>query len=175
MKKETAKPRSIMRKFRRRRSASPSDPAAFDDPIKLQEALLKRLRSIYYAYEVYRLDGYKKKLQEPDLNFIFGTEFKWDSKEQRHLARTVSEPSITQLVELGFVRSDELPAEGEPAKGKKPEVQNHLFYEVMIEQGFDPGASWGSMDTMHFDFVKGYRALVGRGSFGPKLGFQPKN
>ena len=80
---------------------------------------------------------------------VFGTgELKgnaWQSK------RDVSDPSVMQLIEHGFVRND-----------KAPDANGTMFNAdtvgTLARFGFAPGSNFG--DTQHFDFVEGERAVI---------------
>jgi hypothetical protein len=66
---------------------------------------------------------------------------------------------VLQLLELGFIRDDPMPAapaggsagaagQAQPARpARRVDIFNKDFIRVMIEFGFDPGASWSAVDT----------------------------
>ena len=79
--------------------------------------------------------------------------------------REVSQPPIIQYLETGFARNDEM---GAPDARQDAEVFNGEFVAGMMRFGWYPGAAWGAADTMHFDFLDGFDAIVGTAkSFGP--------
>ncbi len=88
-----------------------------------------------------------RKLRDPAQVFGAG-ELKngtWQTK------RDVSDPSIMQLIEHGFVRND-----------KAPNADGTMFNAdtvgMLARFGFAPGSNFG--DTQHFDFVEGERAVI---------------
>ncbi|MBW3664467.1 MAG: YbgA family protein [Actinobacteria bacterium] len=144
-------------------------------PGEMQAALMARLRSVYYAFEVQKKQVHIAKLERPDYGFIFGKvklrrrggERTWQPQLQ------AGDPSVWQLLDKGFVRRDAEPGTGAD-RSELGLGMNRLFYEVMVEHGFDPGGAWDSMDTMHFDFVEGFDAVVGKGTVGPVHGWVAK-
>jgi hypothetical protein len=77
----------------------------------------------------------------------------------------VADPSVMQYLEKGFVRHDELNRPGDGVDDNKiREVFNGEFMKAMLMHGWYTGAAWNSsVDTMHFDFLEGYAAIVNSG------------
>jgi hypothetical protein len=77
----------------------------------------------------------------------------------------VADPSVMQYLEKGFVRHDELNKPNDGVDDNKVrEVFNGEFMQAMLMHGWYTGAAWNSsVDTMHFDFLEGYAAIVGDG------------
>ena len=80
-----------------------------------------------------------------DLNFVFGNPKKKKKSDELWLGET-DNPSVLQLLNRGFFQNNQDP----DGNGF-----NQEFFRVMIEHGFEPGATWGSVDSMHFNFAEG--------------------
>ncbi len=100
----------------------------------------------------------------------YGQKQRWDTLTQLEtslqtdlkfvFAKDVRNPGITQLLETGFFKPDEEPAEGQKFNPNKHGF-NLAFMKLMAEHGFDQGISWGasSVDSMHFELVEGVDSL----------------
>jgi hypothetical protein len=69
-------------------------------------------------------------------------------------AKRVLDPSPMQLIEMGYFNPTD--------------TFSKVFFELMMEHGFEPGASWspGNTDPMHFDYVASFDDIA-EGKFGP--------
>jgi hypothetical protein len=69
-------------------------------------------------------------------------------------AKRVLDPSPMQLIEMGYFNPTD--------------TFSKVFFELMMEHGFQPGAAWspGSTDPMHFDYVASFDDIA-EGKFGP--------
>jgi len=76
--------------------------------------------------------------------------------------RNVQDPSVTQLLEQGYMNPDE-----DYKPGEKPNSDKHgfneSFFKTMAEFGFDLGGAWESPDAMHFELVQGLDLVVPAG------------
>jgi hypothetical protein len=161
--------------FKGRKIAIDESSVLAGDPVKLKSDMLKHLDHLFRMQgaksRIGRLNHLKDRLLN-DLDFAFG-----QRRKKEHMgghARQTGDPSVLQLLELGFIRDDPVPDPGTGKPKKRQVVFNREFFRVMIEHGFDPGAAWGAVDTMHFDFVEGFGAIKqSKGTFGPE-GFRPK-
>ncbi len=140
------------------------DPNTMADPAQFKSAMHRQLDRVEAAIEIRQLQNLRKRLLT-DYSFVLGTSS----------TKVVSNPPVLQLLEIGFVRSDVIPIQAAHPlpKGVPPtRVFNSAFVKIMMEHGFDPGATWTSADTMHFDFVEGFDKIQGSGgTFGPQ-GYQ---
>ncbi|MGN6108799.1 MAG: hypothetical protein ACTHU0_27080 [Kofleriaceae bacterium] len=118
-----------------------------------------------------------EKLHDPRRVFGKGiqkTDQTWDTK------REVSEVSVMQLLEHGFVKNDAMPtlaidpATGrpiDPTTGKPTNAKKSVFnaqtVEMLVRYGFAPGSNFG--DTMHFDYIQGYSEAVQGGRRGENM------
>ena len=69
-------------------------------------------------------------------------------------SKRVKDPTPMQLIEMGYFNPTD--------------TFSKLFFELMMEHGFQPGAAWspGSTDPMHFDYVPAFDQIA-EGNFGP--------
>jgi hypothetical protein len=80
-------------------------------------------------------------------------------------------PPVMQILERGSRATTSWPG---PERVKDPkQVFNREFITTMMRFGWNTGADWGAIDTMHFDFLDGYSAVSSggfftKGKFGPK-------
>jgi hypothetical protein len=143
------------------------DTTAFAD---LKTVMLERAKAVkdakWAAGEIETRVELIKRLTNPTA--VFGTPEKKGKGEKAkwQVADKVAEPSVMQYLEKGFVRDDELSTDGDAKRPKK--VFNKEFIQAMMRFGFNTGATWGTTDTMHFDFVEGYHVV--QGGWGSKYG-----
>lgn len=144
-----------------------------DNPEELKKVMEARIEAHYGRIRVEKLKLLRNRLLN-DLDFVFGA--RRDKAFMGGNARQVENPSVLQLLELGFiVNNEEQPEEAATEDGQteaasaqskqrkrsdNKESFNKEFFQIMIEHGFDPGASWGAVDTMHFDFIEGFASQV---------------
>jgi hypothetical protein len=140
----------------KKRLAELSDPKYAKGEIGVRTALIDRLTK--------------------DANKVFGVVSKG------RIALDVNNPAVMQILERGFARHDELRELNEDDKqkwekdpksvGPLREVFNKEFISAMMRFGFSPGASWSTVDTMHFDFLDGLASVNSSlkmgGDYGPK-------
>jgi len=90
---------------------------------------------------------------------VFGTYHK-DKKTQALVAddQKVSQVSLMQYLNHGFVRDDGTDYASLKAKGKQGAVFNEDVVATLMRHGFQSGSYFG--DTMHFDFVESQTNLV---------------
>ncbi len=132
------------------------------DVSQLKSEMLSRISYLQEATKSQTYHGWIEQLEGRLINdfaFVFG-EPKYAQDSSPSLDLTVDNPSVLQILQKGIIRDDS--TSGETGF-------NVEFFKVMIEHGFDPGATWNAVDTMHFDFVEGFASLkAGMGSFGPE-------
>jgi hypothetical protein len=132
-----------------KRATAVADAKNADGEIRVREELLRR---VHDGAAVFGKVAYSEKTN------------RWDTKLE------VDGPPIMQLLELGFARHDELAA---PDHKGKQEVFNREFIAAMMRFGFNTGADWGAIDTMHFDFLEAFKEIAGgmdwyKEDYGPK-------
>ncbi len=101
---------------------------------------------------------------------VFGIESMKDKAtgRTRHKDK-VSDVTVMQYLEHGFVRDDAMPDKdgakvgGKGAKG----VFNGKFVRCMTQFGFNTLATWEGVDTMHFDFREGFSAVKSHELYSP--------
>jgi hypothetical protein len=150
--------------------------SAIEDFAELHAAMKARAAAVRTAKYNAQANGVIEKAitRLGDPRAIFGDRGKFDAKTSTwSRALEVNVPSLMQVAEIGFARSDEL-ADG-PTPGKSPrQVFNREFIMAMTRFGWTTGASWGEIDTMHFDFLDGFSAVKSKGFFsGGNFGPQP--
>ena len=111
--------------------------------------------SAYAAADAKAVQALINKLADP--NKIFGTGVKHaDGHWGTQVA--VTEVSVMQYLERGFIRNDAMPARTGKEKDGKQQVFNADVATTLARFGWSPGATFG--DTMHFDFIEGYSLAV---------------
>jgi hypothetical protein len=147
----------------------------------LQKAMSKRLGEMSkqdWRTKQYYSEGEIKTRVElirrltSDANKVFGV------VQGGKIPLTVNNPAVMQILERGFARHDELRVltddqKADPKKiGPLREVFNKEFVAAMFRFGFGTGATWSTVDTMHFDFMDGLASVDASlnmgGDYGPK-------
>jgi len=138
----------------------------------LAAAMTRRAAEVYDAKYAAAENGVRneviRRLKDP-AGVFGGVQYNGRSKTWSSAPRADA-PPVMQILELGFARHDELAG---PEQVKNPkQVFNREFITTMMRFGWNTGADWGSIDTMHFDFLDGYAAVnsagfFAKGKFGP--------
>jgi hypothetical protein len=143
------------------------------DPKELKEKMLARATAFDAAKnaagEIAAREEIVRRVKDP--TSVFG-KVAGNGKGGWSAQREVDSPPIIQLLEIGFAQHDTLAPDDN--KGAKKQVFNREFVQAMMRFGWNCGADWGTIDTMHFDFLEGLSALAGGTlnfygtNFGPK-------
>ena len=120
---------------------------------KQQESARKS--SDYHRGEARRSAALIKRLKDPKAVFGQGKKAKgtWTT------APRTEEVSVMQLMERGFVRNDDRDKVKPSTDPRNPTpIWDTKAVEMMARHGWAPGSNFG--DTMHFDYIQGYREAV---------------